>query len=348
MQRIRLNRGLLTELDRCDKSFVMSLFWHGLDNDSLLQKGGVSADSSNVYEVRREMMYNCHSLARSIAEAGGVTEIVCDTTDIQEKVDLTWDAIVSGDKVVIADGALEGSNFIVPFAVLFVRDDGMWEVYHQSTKSYDISNAKLYHKALNSMYKDAAPLMHVLAEDYAANVARFAVVAANKRYLSPYPDPQTGELIVDPNEAMYCVDLDIFNESIADFLGGEDPLDKVYELQSELSANPFWIPEADMGSQCRNPYDCPYLEYCEREKRTGSPTSVYFYMSSNDRKKLETNGYYTMDDVLELSYDYPTLMDIPTIDGEDTFDISEVGLRTVRSYEESLLDVEDEVNRFLN
>lgn len=348
MQRIRLNRALLTELDRCDKSFVMSLFWHGLDNDSLQQKGGVSADTSDVYNARRELMYNTSSLARSIAEAGGITTIDCTTSDIQEKVDLTWQAIMSGDQVVIADGALESDNYIVPFSVLYVRADGLWEVYHQSTKSYDMSNAKLRHKALDSMNSDAAPLMYVLAKYFPNQVCRFAVVAANKRYLSPYPNAD-GDVCVDTDEALYCIDLDIFSDTLSNYIGCENPMDKVYELQSQLSANPFWIPQCEMGVQCKKPYTCPYYEYCYREKQNSLPNSVFFYMPSTDAKTLEKNGYITMDDVIELSYSYPALEDIPCTDEEGrTFSVSDIGLRELRAYEMSLLDVENEVRNFLS
>lgn len=348
MQRIRLNRALLTELDRCDRSFVMSLFWHGLDNESLQQKGGVSADSSDLYAARRELLYNTSSLARSIGEAGGITTIDCTTSDIQEKLDLTWKAIETGDQVVIADGALDGENYIVPFSVLHVRKDGLWEVYHQSTKSYDMSNATLRHKALDSMHKDAAPLMYLLANYYPDQVARFAVVAANKRYLTPYPN-EDGEMIVNPDEALYCVDLDIFTDSLANYIGCENPMDKVYELQAQLSANPFWIPQSEMGPQCKRGYTCPYYEYCYREKQNNMPNSVFFYLPATDAKALEKNGYYTMDDALELTYTYPALTGIPCADNPDkTFDVSEIGLREIRSYEMGLLDVQAQVQAFLS
>lgn len=348
MQRIRLNRALLTELDRCDKSFVMSLFWHGLDNDSLQQKGGVSADTSDVYNARRELLYNTSSLARSIGEAGGITTIDCTTSDIQEKLDLTWQAIESGEQVVIADGALDGDNYIVPFSVLHIRRDGLWEVYHQSTKSYDMSNATNRHKALTSMHRDAAPLMYVLANYYPKQVARFAVIAANKRYLTPYPTTD-GDMAVNPDEALYCVDLDIFTDNLANYIGCDNPMDKVYELQQQLSANPFWIPECEMGTQCKSPYVCPYYEYCYREKQSNMPNSVFFYLPSTDAKKLEKNGYLTMDDVLELSYSYPALTDIPCADNPDkTFEVSEIALREVRSYEMGLLGVQRAVQEFLN
>lgn len=347
MQRIRLNRGLLTELDRCDKSFVLSLFWHGLDNDSLQQKGSVSADTSDVYNARRELLYNSSAMARSIADVGGITTIDCTTSDIQEKIDLTWQALESGEEIVIADGALEGENYVVPFSVLYVRPDGLWEVYHQSTKSYDMSNAKLRHKALESMNSDAAPLMYLLANYYPKQVARFAVVAANKQYLSPYPNAE-GALKVDPDEALYCVDLDIFTDNIANYIGCENPMDKICELQAQLSKNPFWIPEADMSPACKQPYTCPYYEYCYREKQQAMPNSVFFYLPSNDAKVLEANGYLTMDDALDLSYEYPTLTDIPCVDGKGTFDVSEIGLREIRSYENSLLNVQSAVQNFLS
>lgn len=346
MQRIRLNRSLLTELDRCDKSFVLSLFWHGLDNDSLQQRGGVAADTSDVYNARRELLYNSSAMARSIADAGGITTIDCTTNDIQEKVDLTWAAIETGEEVVIADGALEGENYIVPFSVLYVRPDGLWEVYHQSTKSYDMGNASLRHKALESMNSDAAPLMYVLANYYPKQVARFAVVAANKRYLSPYPNAE-GELEVDPDEALYCVDLDIFTDNIANYIGCENPMDKIYKFQAQLSQNPFWIPEAEMSPACKRPYTCPYYEYCYREKQQNMPNSVFFYLPSNDAKTLEANGYLTMDDALELSYEYPSMTDIPKSDGNGTFEISEIGMRELRSYEMGLLEVQSEVQSFL-
>lgn len=345
MQTITLTKGLLTELSRCDRAFIMSLFHHGLDNDSLAHKEGLEADSSTVWETRREMMYNLHGIADSIAKARGVTTVDCNDMDIYDKVRKTWNLICSGDTVAIVDGALEGAGLIVGVSLLIVRDDGMWEVYHQSTKSYDLSTAVSYHKVLTSATADAAPLMYVLANAYHEQISKFAVIAANKKYLTPYPDPLTGDISVDPNDAMLSIQLDIFDD-LTEYMGNEDPMQHIGELQNALSANPFWIPEPPFSfprdfpqSCCNKPYHCPYYSYCERIAEGEAPTSVSFFLPSRDASNLKKNGYYTMDEFLELSYEYPTLEDIPGKNG-GTFKISEAGVRELWAYEQHLDDLE--------
>lgn len=342
MQRIRLTKGLLGELSRCQRSFVLSLLWHGLDNESLQQKGGLPVDNSDMYNSRRNIIYSSDTLADSIANAyDGVQQIYCDNADIQTKLDMTYNAINQGYPTVIADGALEGGSFVVPFSVLVVREDGLWEVYHQSTKSYELSSSKDYKKALDSANYDAAPLMYVLARYYSDYVKRFAVIASNKKYLTPYPDPITGEITIDPNEAMYFLDLDLTIENIANYLGYEDPEEEVANIQQQLSANPFWIPDSIMShsmSVCNDGglgYVCPYKTYCKEEMKTSTPDSVRLYLDGTTANKLINNGIFTMSQLLELSYSDPTL---------ETFKNDEILLRELRAYEDSLYDVEDNVS----
>lgn len=327
-QRIALTRSLLTELARCDRSFVMSLFWHGLDNESLEQKGGVSVDSSDISDTRRGMMMDLDNIKNAVQAAGGITPVVCQTTDIWEKVRNTESLISRGGPSVIVDGAIQGGDFIVGFAILIIREDGYWEVYHQSSKSQSFSSSKDRKKALDAAYKDAAPLMSALAKGYPNKVKRFGVIGADKHYLTPYPDPETGEITVDPNEAMYCLDLDT-NENLQRYLG-VDVESEINRIQNQLSRDPFWVPDAELSSKCRNPYTCPFYTYCKQHK---DPNSVFFYLPSTDAKRLEEAGYATMEDVLELSYSNPRMENIPTSNGEKTFDVSEIALRELRSYE---------------
>lgn len=346
MQRIRLNRALLTELSRCERSFVMSLFWHGLDNESLQQKGGLPVETDSMYNTRREHIYNLDGIAQSIANANEFVTIDCTNADLQGKLDDTYRAIEAGGSVVIVDGALEGGTFVVGFSILVIREDGYWEVYHQSTKSYGLTNKSSYKKALDSACSDAAPLMYVLAEYYSDVVKRFAVIASNKNYLTPYPNPITGEIDIDPNEAMYYLDLDMSTENIANYLGYEDPEAKVYEIQQALSQNPFWIPDSIMLNQmakCNDGgigYPCPFRTYCMMEMEEQCPDSVRLYLDGATANMLIKRGINTMTDLLELSYDDPVLDSLYTGQNGNTIEIL---LRELRAYEASLDDVEDEV-----
>lgn len=396
-----MTKSLITELGRCPRSFVLSLFWHGLDNESLAQKGGVLPDSGPTYQARRQQILATEHIAAAIADAGGIEQISlaqpedesCDVEQeqlaMQEKLDATWAVLESGDPAVICDGALEGGDFVVPFSILIVRDDGLWEVYHQSTKTLDTSGGKGSEKSLNQAYIDAAPLMYVLATSYPDMVARFAVIGADKQYMTPYPDPETGEIIVDPNEAIFCVDLEYDGTRLADCLGCADPVGEIASIQSQLAQNPFWIPDAQMGSQCNanKVYECPYKMYCTKMREEQCPDHVSFFLPYHDAKKLINNGFDTMDKVLELSYIYPTMEDVPAVPWQDFdelskysemddeelaqylydmgcegydavvygkkvkipyFTLSDVALRELRLYEQMLDEVEDKVSDFLS
>lgn len=325
-----MTRALLNEFARCQKSFVLSLLYHGLDNESLRQMGGALPNTEATYDARRDMICGTTVVADAIANAANVVQIDCSDGDIQGKLDSTWDAINSGEPAVIYDGALEGGDFIVPFSVLIVREDGLWDVFHQSTKTLDnelvLDGDSLEEmriptkKTLSDALSDAAPLMYVLSTYYPDNVARFAVLGADKQYVMPYPDPRTGEITIDPNDAIYWLELDYSDVDWSKYLGAEDPMAVVYEMQEELAMNPYWIPEAEMGSQCGASafgYECPYNERCTRQMRGESPNHLKFHLPYHDYNRLHKLGYETMDDLLDLSYEFPTLEDFPKITKED-------------------------------
>ena len=327
MQNLVLNRAKLVELDRCDRSFVLSMFHHGLDNDTL--KGiGYEVENDDLESTREGQMYDTLAIRNAIEASGGYDVVECESDDPWEKVDNTMELIDQGGPLVIVDGALATNDCIVGFAVLVVREDGMWEVFHLSTKGYNPEDMKGADWArVNS---DAMPLLYVLNERYSDLVARFAVIAANKHYLIPYPDPETGMITVDPDQAVFFMDFECGDNLGANL--GEDPLQHVRVIYDMLEQDPFYIPEAQMGSQCNKPYACPYKTYCMNRM---DPDSVEFHLDYyQDRRNLTNNGYFLMRDLLELSYDYPTLKGLPRIDGAGTFDLSENALRCLRHYEQ--------------
>lgn len=332
MQRIPLRRSLLNELLRCDRSFVMSLYYHNLDDEHLLHHEDVEVDAEDVDDRQRALLLELDHIAEFIDAAGTVTQVECQTNDIWEKVRETQELISQGGPLVIVDGALESDWLIVEFAAMIVREDGKWEVYHMSPSSFSIENAVDYNETIETALQSAAPLMTVLADKYSDKVARFAVVGPDKRYMTPYPDPKTGEITIDADDALYCFDISIHREDLADHLGTDNPAYLANELQSQVAADPTWIPEASTGPQCNKPYACPFKAYCKLNK---DPDSVSFYIESyHDCRKLEDNGYYLMEDVVELSYIYPTLTNVPCTDDPDkTFDLSEKALRDLRMYE---------------
>lgn len=333
MQNLVLNRSRLTELFRCDRSFVLSLFHHGLDNDSL--KGiGYDVDSNEIENTRQGIMLDMAHMREAIDAAGGYTTVECSSSDPWEKVTNTMNLINQGGPLVIIDGALANNDCIVGFAALIVREDGYWEVFHLSAKSYEAgSDMSTTGKSYAAAYADATPLMYVLADQYSDYVARFAVIAANKKYLTPYPDPETGMITVDPDAAMFCVDMELGDDLWAE-LGNSNPLSHVETIYSMVSQDPFWIPDAYMGPHCNKPYTCPYTTYCRNRM---DPDSIDFHIDDyRDRHALAANGYFLMADVLELSYEYPTLENIPCLDGNGVFSLGDSTLRCLRLYESQL------------
>lgn len=359
MQRIRMTRSLITEMTRCPKSFVLSLFHHGLDNDTLAAHGGVLPDSEPTYNARRDMICGCKGIAAALANAKQVVQIDCSGEGMQEKLDQTWEALSSGEPTVIFDGALEGGDFVVPFSILVVRSDGLWEVYHQSTKTLDHGlqvkkdmhymvvtdengdpvydeNGEQVEKlfdlpvksTLNDALSDAAPLMYVLSHYYPDYVAKFCVIGADKTYVMPYPDPRTGEITVSPDDAIYDLELDSSDIQWSQYLGANDPMSIVHELQEQLSQNPFWLPDAQMGGQCgasRTGFDCPYKVYCTREMEEGAPNHLKFHLPYHDYNKLQKLGYETMDDLLELSYYFPTGEQMPAMTSDEFYGMAQAG-----------------------
>lgn len=340
MQRIRLTRNLLTELGRCKRSFVLSLLWHGIDNESLSQKGGLQVDDEAIKEVRRQLLYGLEGISNSLASMDNCEPISCSANDMQATLDLTANYLSQPGPLVLVDGLLEGGSYVVPFSVIVVRPDGMWEVYHQSTKSAGLENLKDFNKALDTAMSDAAPLMYVLSRNYSDKVARFAVIAANKSYLTPYPDPITGEVRIDPNEAMYFLDIDPSCDNIGDYLGYNDPEAVVFELQQELAMNPYYIPEGCMQEQkskcngAQEGYECPFKTYCKIQLEEQMPDSVRLYLGGVHSNKLIKRGINTMTELLELSYIEPTLGEVG----------DEILLRELRAYEQQLLDVQRNVD----
>ncbi|RAP50513.1 MAG: hypothetical protein BZ138_06585, partial [Methanosphaera sp. rholeuAM270] len=100
-------------------------------------------------------------VADNISAAGGVTTIQCENRDIWEKVRMTESAFSRPGPTAIVDGALAGSGCVIGFALMIVRADGMWEVYHLSSKAYVFDKASDIASATSHTMSDAAPLMYV-------------------------------------------------------------------------------------------------------------------------------------------------------------------------------------------
>ena len=338
MQNLVLNRTRLLELDRCDKSFVMSLFHHGLDNDSLAGNNPFGDDDEGEMEVpedvRTKLMLDMSDLRGAIEYAGGINVVECNSMDMWDKEYQTMELIAQGGPQVIMDGALSrDGNIVVGFDALIVREDGMWDVFHLSSKSSNMETDRDTANSMKVSYTEARPLMYVLsAPEHIVNVANFYVISANKRYLTPYPDPETGDIAVDPDEAMFQISVE-FGDDLEAEVG--EFMDHINNIYNTVAQDPFWIPEVSMGPQCNKPYRCPYLTYCTNHL---DPDSVDVWLDNYwDRKRLIQNGYTTMQDLLQLSYEFPTLENIPGTGDNKDFTISDSGLRCLRMYEDQNL-----------
>lgn len=311
MERIVLTKSLFTELRRCTKSFVMSLFYHEFNNEALTGRpetiyGAVSDEQQALFE---EM----DAIQRMANQTGGIMQVECQSNDPFEKVARTMDILNSGQPCVVQNGALEANWIIVPFSMIVVREDGMWEVYYVTSKTVKQNDPK----RIAELYDDAAPLLKVLSDGYYDRVAAFFITGINSDYVTGYPDPVTGIIEYDGSSALASITVDLSSETIADYVGGYDPTYQVEAIQNQLAQDPFWIPDVMMGSQCNNPYTCPFKEYCLRYNE------LLRELPANDAKKLMAAGYDTMEAVMDLTYYYPTLSNIPSLYEDKTFNLSD-------------------------
>ena len=74
MQRVVLTRALLNELNRCDRSFVMSIFHHELDNEHLSEHGDGGASKKASLEMQRAIVEDGENVRRIADSVGGIIE----------------------------------------------------------------------------------------------------------------------------------------------------------------------------------------------------------------------------------------------------------------------------------
>lgn len=314
------------------------MFHHELDNEHLSDHGGGGASKKASLEMQRAIVEDGENVRRIADSVGGIRTVECRTSDMWEKVRETERLLSSGGPIAISDGALESSYLVVGVSLLVVREDGKWDVYHMSTKGFHnkahASDASCRAVAL----KDAGPLLAVLSERYADKVANVWVTGVDGKYNTPYPNPETGSIEYDGESAIYRINMDLGSDDIRNYLRDNDPTPRIESLLAKVGRDPFWVPPACMGSQCNasekyGNYVCPFKTFCEAEL----PVShVRFHLPGADASKCLSNGIETMDDLLEVSYRFPTLEGIPKDNGTDeTFTLSDIALRELRDWEYS-------------
>ena len=333
MQRVVLTRQLLNELNRCDRAFVMSLFHHELDNEYLANLGHTDIPKNASREMQRKLIEDSEDVRRVANTTGGIRTVVCNTDDMWEKVRETERLLTSGKPIAIFDGALESSYMVIGFSLLVVREDGKWDVYHMSTKTFYNKAHPTDAAVRNTALTDAAPLLTVLLERYRDKVANVWVTGVDWRYNTPYPNPETGHIEYNTDEAILRINIEL-GDDLASALSACDPRSRIQSIMSRLSSDPFWIPPATRGSCCNvsekyGNYTCPFKAFCDSQLPANH---VRFHLPYHDREKCMKNGINTMDKLVELSYTYPTL---ENIDGDDggVYSLSEIALRTMRDWE---------------
>ena len=312
MQRIVLTKSLFTELRRCSKSFVMSLFYHEFNNEA--RTGHPETIYGAVSDEQQALFEEMDAIQRMANQTGGIMQVECQSNDPFEQVERTLQILDSGQPCVVQNGALESNWLIVPVPMIVVREDGMWEVYYITSKTIKENDSR----RTAELYEDAAPLLKVLADSYYDRVAAFFITGINGSYITGYPDPVTGIIEYDGSSALESIVVDLQSETISDYLGNYDPTYQVQAIQERLAEDPFWIPDVMMGSQCNNPYTCPFKEYCLRYNE------LLRELPATDAKKLMAAGYDTMDAVMQLTYYYPTLENIPSMWEDKEFSLSEI------------------------
>ena len=231
MQRIIMTRSLYNELERCDRSFIMSLYYHNLDTDTLDGKEHDFESFDFTAEVQREMMMSLHEI-RNMVDEYGITTIECTTDDIWETVRNTEAAIAQGGPAVLLGGALEAGYVIASFDIMLVHEDGSLSVYQLSSKSYDVKTARKEQNQAEKISQSYLPIMSVLAERFPDTYIEFCVLGANQAFMTPYADPETGRVELNADKVFHRFFFD--DIELRDIVADADLLGHAYDLQAQV------------------------------------------------------------------------------------------------------------------
>lgn len=336
MQPIAFSKSLLNEFNRCDRAFVMSLNHPKLANEYLLNHPcGINVDTENALAYTRTILEDTEDIANLANDTGGIKKIEVNTSDPWEKVRQTEAYLYSGEPVVISDGAVTDGTLVVPFSLACVRQDGLWDIYHMTSKGF--YNQTRGERATERMAaEEAGMLMRVLA-NIDAPLANLFVVGVNGKFRPPYPDPETGEIRYMDRDGISIISYDFNNESVMSVAAFIDPTERLERIQWALSDDPFWIPDAEMGSQCNRFSGCPFSAYCKSLLPQDSIRFVPFSraMGSKEKEHLIAAGLDTLSKMADyMMNENPTMENIPypTSDGEKYFHLSDYMFRELDQF----------------
>lgn len=331
-QSVMLDRERMNELRRCDRSFIMYLYHRGLTNDSLSAHGGVAPDMSQIKQSVRDQFLMSSKMKPYVYNGYSTITIDGADDDPYVRVDNTERALKSKHPAIIQDGALESNDVIAKAPIIVSHGNGMIDVYYQSTKSASTGTVKSRREFIVSAIDDSLPLIYVLLTRYVKRLGEYCAFTMRKDYVTPYPDPITHIVSINPDEFTVCEPIDIFS---TDAEAKVDELRKRSdELQNVIAKNPLWIPSASMGTKCNKTkkygdYECPFKAYCTMCIEKNEPESIRLHLGSRDVKNLETCGINDMADVVNLMRSNRSMRGIEKNNGK-TFDLSEDGLyRTI-------------------
>jgi hypothetical protein len=176
--------------------------------------------------------------------------------------------------------------------ILHLSDDG-WQIYEvkSSTKVKDV-------------YIDDVAIQKYVLEGLGYKVSGSYLVYIDNEYVRDDElDVEDLFWILDVDEIIKEVDLNI-----------DAYLDEFKEVLEDKTTPP----PAEIGRDCRNPYECPAREYCWREENKLPEFSIYDMFSLGSKKPLELLD----DGIIDVA-------DIP-----DDFKLTDNQAITVRSYQE--------------
>lgn len=329
MKTIILTQSLVNELERCDRSFIMSLYHRDKDNKHIKTHRITPVSRSDVKERQLKLIEKCVNPTGStplfrVSTGRDVT--------LKQRVEETKELFTLCEEAIIYSPMFASGNIVIGADLAVVKGNGSIDVYHMSIKNFLNGSRPTPEASRADALNDVGPLLGVLKK-FEGYSFRVFVSGITGQFNTPYPDPVTGSFKYDTSEALYVIEFTTDDEDVCEYLDGLTPMKKVRQLMKNIREDAEWIPDATIGSQCQcsgtNP--CPFTEYCQSQLPTNH---VRFHLPYHDMKKCLDNGVETMDDLLELSYTFLGLSNIPSADGsKKTWTLSEIALRELQTYE---------------
>jgi len=263
-------------LRKLSKSLLMSglqcprLLWFRVNDP--LKIAEVSEQQKTIFETGTEV----GQLACDLFPGGEKISYEGSTHD--ERVEKTQN-LINQKAQYIYEATFEFENITVMVDILSRNDDGTYDINEVKSSTYNPVKKKI-----KSVYIDDVAIQYYVLQGAGININKSNLILLNKAY------SLDGEL--DIHELFISIDI---SQKVLDIQNDIKEQSKMLKEVIKLNGKP----DVEVGSKCKNPYECGALNYCWRIDKNIPEYSVFNIFTTKGDKAINhfRNGVVNVSDI---------------------------------------------------